>query len=124
MIVLDEASGPVSPRHQYAIAVRVQDGALHLRTKGGEFGARDVVLPVDEAALRGALSHAGLVDLVDDERARRVGVRVNALEIDGHRVRYLRTDLDDPAEARAALRRARDAILDAVRRALSTAAVP
>ena len=117
MIVLDEASGPVSPRFQYSVSVTIADGVARVRSKGGELGTHDVEVPIDEAALVTALAGAPLlVDLVDESRARRVGVRVNVLEIDGKKVRYLRSDLDDPSGA--ALRCARGLVLDAVRRAL------
>ncbi len=119
-IVLDEASGPVSPRFQYSLLVSIVDGVAEVASKGGPLGTHMVSVAVDEATLVAALDALPLVDLVDDTRAARVGIRVNRLVIGDREHRYLRSDLDETVDAAgpAALRRGRDAILAAVRAAL------
>ncbi|MBK7396485.1 MAG: hypothetical protein IPJ34_09350 [Myxococcales bacterium] len=122
-VVLDEASGPVSPRFQYTLFVSIQDGLATVASKGGPLGTHTATVPVDEGAIVAALAALPLVDLVDEARAARVGIRVNRLVIDDREHRYLRSDLDESADAvgPAALRRGREAILTAVRAALDSA---
>jgi hypothetical protein len=115
-IELDEASGPVSPRFQYTLSIVIED-AVVVRSKRGPLGTRDTTLPIDEmkwAMLEETLAGLGptLVDLVDEEREKRVGIRINVLRIGDRAMRYLATDLTgEPTPAREALRSAREAVL-------------
>ncbi|MGZ3419153.1 MAG: hypothetical protein ACXWUG_13975 [Polyangiales bacterium] len=110
-IELDEASGPVSPRFQYSLSIVIED-AVVVRSKKGPLGTRDTTLGIDDAKLAALeATLPALEDLVDEERAKRVGVRVNVLRVDDRAIRYLGSDLlGDPTPAQAALRTAREAI--------------
>lgn len=122
-VVLDEASGPVSPRFQYTLLVSIEGGVATVDSRGGPLGTHSATVPVDEGAIVTTLAALPLVDLVDATRAARVGIRVNRLVIDDREHRYLRSDLDEAVTdaGPAALRRGRDAILAAVRAALDAA---
>lgn len=119
-IELDEASGPVSPRFQYSLSIVIED-AVVVRSKRGPLGSLDTTLGIDDAKwkkLEATLETLGpaLVDLVDEEREKRVGVRVNVLRIDDRAIRYLASDLTgEPSAAQQALRTAREAVLDLAR---------
>jgi hypothetical protein len=119
-IELDEASGPVSPRFQYTLSIVIED-AVVVRSKRGPLGTLDTTLGIDEAkwkTLEATLASVGpaLQDLVDEERSKRVGVRINTLRVDDRAIRYLASDLTgDPSPGQAALRTAREAVLDLAR---------
>lgn len=121
-IHLDEASGPVSPRFQYSLAVDLAtDGdacAFDVRSKNGPLGTRDDRGTASLDSLRtliATLDAAPLVDLMNEEREKRVGVRVSTLSIEGgarpRSVRFLASDLRGDEPGQKALQEARDAIL-------------
>ena len=119
VIALDESSGPVSPRYQYALRVRItaEGGRVTVAWNDGKTDrARD--LPADAAdALWSALGdYEALGGDAAAEKRDRVGVSFNALEVTalGRTVRfdYLLTQLKDPAFA------AQKAAISAIKAAL------
>lgn len=121
---LDDGSGPVSPRFQWLVRFTAEGARAHLHSKGAPLGDHDRDLTLDAAALRALcdeLSALELVDLVDDQRAARVGTRVNTLVVGDARVRYLPSDVDErlaPSDATRSVREARAKVLAFVRAAL------
>ena len=106
-IELDEASGQVSPRLQYALSIVIED-AVVVRSKRGPLGTLDTTLGIDDDRWRAL--EATLPDLVDLVSGEQKG-RVNTIKVDDRVVRYLPSDLEGEASpAQAALRRTREAI--------------
>ncbi|MBL8611542.1 MAG: hypothetical protein JNL38_29625 [Myxococcales bacterium] len=87
-VVLDEASGPVSPRFQYALRVEIADDGTSASVRSADAGpkkrqeARDLA-PGDTALLRAALAASAewrsSPDLAGSER--RAGSSVNTLTV-------------------------------------------
>ncbi len=126
----DDESGPVSPRFQWSVHAVASRDRLELRARGAPLGQHEGALAIsaDElAALCLELEGLGLVDLVDEARARRVGVRINTLRVNGRSVRYLPSDVDqrlDPTDATRGIRLARTRVLAFLRAAVDAARKP
>ncbi|MBI2391182.1 MAG: hypothetical protein HYV09_16450 [Deltaproteobacteria bacterium] len=121
---LDDGSGPVSPRFQWSVRFVAEGARARLHSKGAPLGEHDRELAIDAAALRtlcDELSALSLADLVDDQRAARVGTRVNTLSVGDAHVRYLASDVDErlaPTDVTRPIREARARVLAFIRAAL------